>query len=411
MSLSVQKTIRVHKLPIEGSIFGLITAAGSSSRYGSSKKELEDLEGLTVLERAVEPFIPFCNAILITCPKGEKSRFEELFSKSKLKLVLASLKSGFIIAEGGKSRQESVLFGLRELAANCHDKGVVLIHDGARPWISKKLIEKTLNCARERGACLPLMPLTETPKIVEGDLIHDHPARGIIMSAQTPQAFSFPEILAAYELAHREGFKATDDAMIWDRYVGPVSWIEGERQNRKITFKEDLVAGISSLESNSFKMPFSIGLGYDIHPLVDGRPLLLAGVLIESEKGESGYSDGDVLWHAIIDAMLGAAAIGDIGLLFPPGEPEWKNADSSVLAKKAFALIRTEGWQLANIDCTVIIEKPKLAPYREAIRASISRNLDLSIESISLKAKTKEGFDATGHGEAIEAHAVVLIYR
>jgi len=411
MSSSVQKTISVHRLPIEGPSFGLITAAGSSSRYGSSKKELEDIGGFTVLERAIEPFIPFCNAILITCPQGEKSEFEELFSKSKLKPDLASLQAGFLITEGGSSRQESVLFGLRELAAHCNNDGVVLIHDGARPWISKKLIEKTLCCARQRGACLPLMPLTETPKVVEGGLIHDHPARGIIMCAQTPQAFSLMEILAAHELAHLEGFRATDDSMIWDHYVGPVSWIEGERKNRKITFKEDLMSGLLAHESLSFPMPLRIGLGYDIHPLVDGRPLLLAGVRIESEKGEAGYSDGDVLWHAIIDAMLGAAAAGDIGLLFPPGEPEWKDADSSVLARKALMLIRSKGWQLSNIDCTIIIEKPRLAPYREAIKASIAANLELSMESISLKAKTKEGFDATGRGEAIEAHAVVMICR
>jgi 2-C-methyl-D-erythritol 4-phosphate cytidylyltransferase/2-C-methyl-D-erythritol 2,4-cyclodiphosphate synthase len=262
------------------------------------------------------------------------------------------------------------------------------------------------------GACLPLAPLAETPKIVEGQLVRTHPSRSHVMTAQTPQAFSFPEILAAHELAAGEGYVATDDAMIWDYYVGPVFWIEGERRNRKITYREDLSASPDKPQAQvAAALAARTGIGYDIHPLIADRPLLLAGVQIESDRGEAGYSDGDVLWHALIDALLGAAALGDIGMHFPPGKPEWKNADSTELARTVAAMLHEHEWHIVNIDCTVIIEKPRLGPYREQICSAIARTLNIPQGSVSFKAKTKEGFDAVGRGEAIEAYAIVLITK
>jgi 2-C-methyl-D-erythritol 4-phosphate cytidylyltransferase/2-C-methyl-D-erythritol 2,4-cyclodiphosphate synthase len=399
MSQPAPKPIQAPRLPIAGRAFALVTAAGSSTRYGGPKKEFESLDGLTVIERALEPFLELCAGIVVTCPAGARSDFEAFFAQSTLHPALSRLPVGFDIVEGGAVRQESVRLGLRALAAIGCAEDIVLIHDGARPWISRPLILKTLECARTRGACLPLTPLTETPKIVEGEYIHAHPARAQMMTAQTPQAFSFPEILAAHELAHQEHYSVTDDAMIWDHYVGPVFWVEGERQNRKITFKEDIM----------HRPALRTGIGYDIHPLVEGRPLLLAGVRVESERGEAGYSDGDVLWHAIIDAALGAAALGDIGSHFPPGNPEWKNADSTRLARTVFTMLKERGLAFVNIDCTVLCERPKLGPYRERICAAIAETFELSPGAVSFKAKTKEGFDATGRGDAIEAQAVVLL--
>jgi 2-C-methyl-D-erythritol 4-phosphate cytidylyltransferase/2-C-methyl-D-erythritol 2,4-cyclodiphosphate synthase len=401
MSPSAPRPVRAPTLPIGRRAFALVTAAGLSTRYGGTKKEFEILDDITVLERAIEPFIEFCAGIVVTCPIGAKPEFEAFFTKSTLMPSLSRLNAGFAIVEGGAARQESVRLGLRALAALGCAPDIVLIHDGARPWISRELILKTLECAQARGASLPLIPLTETPKIVEGEYIHTHPARTHMMTAQTPQAFSFPEILAAHELALQEKYSATDDAMIWDHYVGPVFWVEGERQNRKITFKEDIMNG-SELRT---------GIGYDIHPLVEGRPLLLAGVRIENRRGEAGYSDGDVLWHAIIDAVLGAAALGDIGTHFPPDEPAWENADSTELARRALKMVKKQGWVIVNLDCTVVCETPKLSPYREQICASIAEILGLPSGAVSFKAKTKEGFDATGRGEAIEAQAAVLLAR
>jgi 2-C-methyl-D-erythritol 4-phosphate cytidylyltransferase/2-C-methyl-D-erythritol 2,4-cyclodiphosphate synthase len=401
MSPSSPKPIPAPSLPVGGRAFALVTAAGSSTRYGGAKKEFESLGGLTVLERALEPFMECCAGIVVTCPAGARHDFEAFFAKSTLHPALSRLAAGFEIVEGGAVRQESVRLGLRALAGLGCASDIVLIHDGARPWISHGLIMKTLERARARGASLPLTALTETPKIIEGEYIHTHPARTHMMTAQTPQAFSFPEILAAHELAAREHYSATDDAMIWDHYVGPVSWVEGERRNRKITFKEDIMNGAA----------LRTGIGYDIHPLVEGRPLLLAGVRVESERGEAGYSDGDVLWHAIIDAALGAAALGDIGSHFPPGAPEWKNADSTELARTVFKMVKDQGFVIVNLDCNVICERPKLGPYQERIRAAVAETFELPPDAVSFKAKTKEGFDATGRGEAIEAQALVLLER
>lgn len=404
MNPSASRTIRAPSLPLAGKAHALITAAGASTRFGATKKEFEPLDGATVLEKAIEPFIAICDSIVVTCPMGARGDFERFFERSGLAPALRGLPAGFSVVEGGALRQESVLFGLRALGADARGAGagdLVLIHDAARPWLSIDLLERTLASARLRGASLPLMQLTETPKAVEGETVVGHPSRASMMTAQTPQIFSFPEILEAHELAAREGFAATDDAMIWDHYIGPVAWVAGTRENRKITFKDDLVK----------QTEFRVGHGYDIHPLVEGRRLLLAGVEIESPRGEAGYSDGDVLWHAIIDALLGGASLGDIGTHFPPGAPAWKDADSTALARTAVSLVTARGWRFSNIDCTVICERPKLAPYRDRIRASIALALGLPIDAVSCKAKTKEGFDATGRGEAIEATALALLTR
>ncbi len=401
MNSASSRSIRAPHLPLAGKAHALITAAGTSTRFGGTKKEFEPLDDSTVLEKAVEPFIAICDSVVITCPKGARDDFERFFERSRLAPSLRALRGGFSIVEGGSVRQESVLFALRAMRGGTGVGDLVLIHDAARPWVSPSLIHRTLRSARERGASLPLLPLTDTPKAVDGDAVVDHPSRLSMMTAQTPQIFSFPEILEAHELAARENFAATDDAMIWDRSIGPVAWVHGERENRKITFKDDLVK----------QTEFRTGQGYDIHPLVEGRRLLLAGVEVESARGEAGYSDGDVLWHAIIDAMLGASAQGDIGTHFPPGAPEWKDADSTALARGAASAVATSGWKCCNIDCTVICERPKLAPYRDRIRAAIARTLALPIDAVSFKAKTKEGFDATGRGEAIEAFASVLMTR
>lgn len=401
MSASDSKPIIAPSPPLRGKVFALVTAAGSSSRYGGTKKEFERIDGLTVIERAIEPFTLVCSGIVVTCPPGSKPEFEAFFEESALFAALKNLPAGFAIVEGGSLRQESVRLGLRALSTLGCSRDIVLIHDGARPWISPGLILKIIEDTRIHGASLPLVPLIETPKIIEGGHIERHPARINMMTAQTPQAFSFPEILAAHELALKEGYEATDDSMIWDHYVGPVSWIEGERRNQKITFKEDLMATPS----------LCIGTGYDIHPLVEGRPLLLAGTHIPSERGEAGHSDGDVLWHAIIDAVLGAAALGDIGTHFPPGDPLWKGASSTDLARRVFNMITEQNFSIINIDCTVICEQPRLGPYREKICASIADTFAVPLDNVSFKAKTKEGFDATGRGEAIESQAAVLLAR
>jgi 2-C-methyl-D-erythritol 4-phosphate cytidylyltransferase/2-C-methyl-D-erythritol 2,4-cyclodiphosphate synthase len=231
-----------------------------------------------------------------------------------------------------------------------------------------------------------------------------------LATAQTPQGFRLGPLLEAHRRADAEGVDATDDAELWARYAGPVAWTEGERDNRKITFREDLAfrPGRPAGDGPPF---FRVGEGWDIHRLVPGRRLLLGGVEVPSDRGEEGWSDGDVLLHAVIDALLGSAALGDIGLLFPPGALEWKDADSRDLTRRARDLVRHTGWRPVNLDCTVILERPKLAPYRDAIRTSLAELLDMETEAVSFKAKTMEGLGPVGEGRAVEARAVLLAVR
>jgi 2-C-methyl-D-erythritol 4-phosphate cytidylyltransferase/2-C-methyl-D-erythritol 2,4-cyclodiphosphate synthase len=270
--------------------------------------------------------------------------------------------------------------------------------------VAAETIEAVLASAREHGACLPLADLPDTPKTISPDgFVEAHPRREAIMAAQTPQGFSLDVLERVYAAAAAEGWSATDDTQLWDRYVGKVAWVRGDRKNRKITYREDL-----PMEENA---AFRIGEGWDIHPLVEGRRLMLGGVHLEHPRGEAGHSDGDVLWHAITDALLGAAGLGDIGAHFPPSDLRWKGADSGVLARMAYEKVLEAGWKIGNIDATVILERPKLGPHREAIRASIAAALGVPAESVSVQAKTNEGFGEIGSGDAVEARAVALLRR
>jgi 2-C-methyl-D-erythritol 2,4-cyclodiphosphate synthase len=236
-----------------------------------------------------------------------------------------------------------------------------------------------------------------------------------VVFAQTPQGFAFPEILRAHERAaanESSGFEYTDDAEVWGQFAGAVTVLDGEKENRKITFQEDLnntIAKAKTVPVPAMAAGQRIGLGKDLHRLASGRRFLLGGVEIPFEKGELGHSDGDVLAHALCDALLGAAGLGDIGELFPPSDKKWKDADSMKLLRQAWKPVKTAGWRILNIDCVITCEKPKVLPYREEIRASLARALGIEKERIFVKAKTNEGLSEVGAGEAVEALAICLL--
>lgn len=396
-------------LPLRGKTYLLLTAAGTSSRFGGAKKELVRIAGRAVLECALDAFIRAGNisAAVVTCPSGGIEAIRKSISPSLLELSLDKIPGGIAFIEGGPTRQASVERGLDflvDLAKNSEDDpddSVVLIHDAARPWVTTSIIMDSEVSAKIHGACIPLADFADTPKLVSDDgFIESHLQRDILKAAQTPQAFSLGTIAKAHNAASREGWVCTDDAALWARYVGKVAYTKGDRSNRKITYREDIA------------MPESrIGEGWDIHPLVEGRALMLGGVAVDHDRGEAGHSDGDVLWHAIIDALLGAAGLGDIGTHFPPSDLEWKDARSSSLAGKIADLVASKGWQIGNIDSTVILEKPKLAPWKERIILGIASTLGIAPEAVSVKAKTMEGFGEIGRGDAIEARAIVLLIR
>jgi 2-C-methyl-D-erythritol 4-phosphate cytidylyltransferase/2-C-methyl-D-erythritol 2,4-cyclodiphosphate synthase len=236
-----------------------------------------------------------------------------------------------------------------------------------------------------------------------------HLRRADLYTAQTPQGFRFRSILDAHEKAVETTLPAeyTDDAEVWGEFAGRVALVAGDPENRKITFPEDLRSGYT--ESGERKKV--IGLGRDLHRLTPGRKFLLGGVEIPFDRGEQGHSDGDVLAHAVIDALLGAAGLGDIGELYSPDDPRWKDADSLELLKNAWTKVQNEGWSLVNLDCVVTCEKPKILPYRETIRRSLAQALGADPRSIFIKGKTNEGLGPLGAGEAVEAMAVCLLEK
>lgn len=408
-SLDPDHLIAPPKLPLRGEVYLILTAAGLSSRFGDTKKELQLLGGASVLQRSLEAFLGVerLARVIITYPEGRLEEFR-LALGPLLKGGSSPLPREIDFVQGGRSRQESVAKGLKAIMSAAADpaSAIVLVHDAARPWVSADTIGAVLASARKHGACIPLIDLPDTPKEIDPDgFICAHPRRDLLKAAQTPQGFALAPLSEAYAAAAVEGWMSTDDSSIWNRYLGKVSFVAGDRNNRKITYREDLP--MTERSSTIFR----IGEGWDIHPLVPSRKLLIGGIHIAHDKGEAGHSDGDVLWHAITDALLGAASLGDIGSHFPPSDARWKDADSGHLAKLAADLVAANGWTVGNIDCTVILESPRLGPYRDAIRANIARVLDVPDASVSMKAKTNEGFGEIGAGNAIEARAVVLLFE
>lgn len=408
--------------PGGGRIFVLVTAAGSSSRFGGGKKELAETGGIPVLRKCLSAFeaIPDIACLVITHPAEGRQALEAALDSAFLSRLKTSLPLGLLFVEGGPTRQESVARGLEALAAVTGASGgtsgsgprdIVLVHDAARPWVSRPLIERVIGKTRAAGACIPVIDLSDTPKQVSAEgMIEAHPQRETLKSAQTPQGFLFHDLLEAHRKARLEGWKCTDDSSLWDRYIGPVASVQGDRANIKITYREDL-AGEQVKPSSPGGLRPSVGEGWDIHPLVPGRRLVLGGVEVPHDRGESGHSDGDVLWHAVMDALLGASCLGDIGTHFPPSDARWKDADSSALAGHIASLIDSAGFRILSLDSTVMLEKPRLGPWKDAIRNRMAEVLGISPDRVSVKAKTCEGFGPVGQGEAIEARAISLLER
>lgn len=393
----------------------IVTAAGSSTRMGGDKKEFlptAHTKG-TVLSAATEPFFSACpvEALVITLAPGsgtegiEKTK-KALFASPILQDIFAQDSSPkLFFTEGGATRQESVFKGLLLLQEK-YPVDVVLIHDGARPFITADVISKVYKKVLEQGAAACGVPPVDTPKEVdkEGKILR-HLNRSSLTSIQTPQGFLFKPLLEAHIQASTDGIIYTDDTAIWNTYVGSVFVTEGCSENKKITYPEDIYL----LKGKT--MNIRTGLGYDLHRLTEDRNLMLGGVHIPYHKGELGHSDGDVLLHAITDALLGAAAISDIGEMFPPSHARWKDCDSKQFLLAAWEKVKNAGWQLGNIDCVIAIEAPKILPFRNAIRESIANILGVSIEQIFVKAKTAEKLGAIGSGDAVEVWATCLLQR
>ena len=403
----------------------VLVAAGSSSRMGGKKKEYLPMNGGTVLSSAAYIFLqalPF-SVVAVAYPAAQtpgKSEENEracraaLFSDQAVASFHTSAQTEFLFVEGGATRQQSVLNALEAVAKQCGTENpLVFIHDGARPFVSAQIIRDCHAAAAHYGAAAPAIQPTDTQKETdEQGCIARHLTRARLAAVQTPQAFRFQPLLSAHRAAAQQHIDCTDDTEIWDRFAAdgktyrPTKIVAGSHENRKITYPSDIPAAASE------NVPrIRTGLGYDKHILVAGRKLMLGGVAIPSDKGEAGHSDGDVLLHAITDALLGAAALGDIGSYFPPDDAQWKDADSKKLLATVWNDITAAGWSLGNIDCVIALEQPKFLPHRTAVCASIAAVLGVPTEQVFVKAKTGEKTGDVGTGKVIEATATCLLFR
>jgi 2-C-methyl-D-erythritol 4-phosphate cytidylyltransferase/2-C-methyl-D-erythritol 2,4-cyclodiphosphate synthase len=300
---------------------------------------------------------------------------------------------------GGAERQDSVAAALAALGPGF--AGTVLVHDGARPFASPQLFARVAAAAEEPGwdGAAAALAVRDTLHRPDGGVVD----RTGLWAAQTPQAFP-AEVLRR---ALAAGVRATDEAALVTACGGRVRFVPGEPGNLKVTYPEDLALAerLCAAEDGGLR----VGYGWDVHRLVPGRALVLGGVAIPSERGLLGHSDADVLCHAVMDACLGAAALGDIGTHFPPDDPRFAGADSLQLLRRVAALVAEAGWAVGNVDATVIAEAPRLAPHVPAMRAALAGALGVAPATVSVKATTAEGLGALGAGEGIAAHATASL--
>jgi 2-C-methyl-D-erythritol 4-phosphate cytidylyltransferase/2-C-methyl-D-erythritol 2,4-cyclodiphosphate synthase len=388
----------------------IIAAGGRGTRFGGAlPKQWLSLAGRTLLERSIAAFDRHAEVreVVVVVPADALAAPE-----SPLALLATSATSIRFVA-GGARRQDSVANGFAAISPQAE---IVLVHDAARPLVSAEVISRTIAAAAESGAAIAAVPVHDTVKqAADRDglpFIARTLPRETLHLAQTPQGFRRDVLAAA--IAQGGAADVTDEAGWAERAGYPVRLVLGDPDNMKITTERDLARAEAVLggtpASHAPQPPaMRIGIGYDLHRLVEGRPLLLGGVRIPFERGLLGHSDADAVCHAVTDAILGAANLGDIGRLFPDTDPRWKDADSLALLADARARVAAAGWALVNVDIVVIAQQPKIGPHAPAIRASLARALDTTPDAISIKGKTNEGMDAIGRGEAIAVHAVALL--
>jgi 2-C-methyl-D-erythritol 4-phosphate cytidylyltransferase/2-C-methyl-D-erythritol 2,4-cyclodiphosphate synthase len=420
-------------------VTAIIAAGGRGQRFGGGQlKQLLPVGGRPILERSVTAFLahPAISEIVVALPASLVDHPPEYLRQTTKPIHLVG---------GGARRQDSVANAFRVSAASSE---VIVIHDAARPFASADLIARTIAAAAECGAALAALASRDTVKRASGPGDGEGPAqaghyrtvletlpRETIFLAQTPQAFRRDVLQSALALGERDALDATDEAALAERAGHRVRLVDGEATNIKITTPEDLaiaeaIADTLRNEDRGLRRDGSpddrqsavrnpqaalpartgrAGTGYDLHRLVEGRPLILGGVTIPSARGALGHSDADVVCHAVTDAILGAACLGDIGRHFPDSDPRWKGASSLDLLSRAVALVAAEGLEVGNVDVTVILESPKITDHVDAMRAAVARAIGIEASRVSVKGKTNEGVDAVGRGEAIAAHAIALL--
>ena len=372
-------------------IYAVIPAAGAGSRAGFDKnKILQKMGGASVLWRTVSAFAQNENiaGIAVCANKNERAEIgRELCGFAKV-----------LYADGGSTRTESVKNALEVLAALPCPPDYVLIHDAARPFVSQKIIDDCVKTVRAHGSAVCALPCTDTLVHAQNDIITGSYDRETAFTLQTPQGFGFDELLAAYrKITPADSF--TDDSGVYAKYVAPPFLFMGEKSNIKLTFREDFAMN----ETRT-------GIGVDTHAFgAERKYIVLGGVRIDAPTGLHAHSDGDVLCHAVMDALLSAAGLPDIGHYFPDTDPQYKGADSLALLGKVRELIENEGFTVGNISAAIVAEAPKLAPHIQKMKQNIADVLQISERAVGISAGTNEGLGYLGRGEGITVVANALI--
>lgn len=389
-------------------VSAILAAGGRGTRLGASMpKQLLTVGDRSILERSFDTLDAHDNIheIIVALP-ADLAATPPPF--------LISTRKPVRIVDGGARRQDSVA---RAFARTAPHADVIVIHDAARPFASADLFTRVIAAASRGGAAIAALQAQDTVKEATTaagiSVVAKTMARGSIYLAQTPQAFT-RQVLAEAILQGNAMTVATDEASLAEQAGHPVRLVDGEAANIKITTEHDLRVSEALARSpkpgaRSPQGNMRVGTGYDLHRLEPGRKLIIGGVEIPHEMGLIGHSDADVLCHAVTDAILGAAAQGDIGRHFPDTDPTWKGADSIDLLKRAAGIVRAAGFAISNVDAVVIAELPKLAPHVDAMRRKLADAMGVDVSAISVKGKTNEKVGALGRNEAIAVHAVALL--
>lgn len=386
----------------------IIVAAGSGKRMKSNiSKQFLKIDNKSILTHTIDKFQnnEFIDEIILVLKDTDVEYCRNnIVNKYKLNKVKK-------LVVGGRERYNSVHEGLKNVSKKCD---IVLIHDGARPNVSQEIIQRSIMETIKHKACVIGVPVINTIKIVnENDEITSTPQRKSIWNAQTPQCFEYKLILDAYNKALNNEIEFTDDSMLMEKLGYKVKMVMGDYNNIKITVPQDikLVKAINDDKDCDGGVNFNmrVGLGYDVHKLVEGRKLILGGVQIDHSKGLLGHSDADVLLHALMDSMLGAVGLGDIGRHFPDTDQQYKDISSLDLLEHVYTLLKDKNYAVVNVDCTVSAQKPKLAPYIIKMRENIAKVIHTSVDRINIKATTTEKLGFEGREEGMSAQAICMI--
>lgn len=371
-------------------ITAIVCAAGKGERTGfNENKILRELNGLPVLSYSLSAFAPFVDEILVTTTEKDEERINALLSPFP----------NARIVRGGNTRSESVYHALKEARGD-----VVLVHDAARPFVTEQIIRDCIDSVKNYGSGVCALPATDTVVFTRANQILSVPDRGTIYTVQTPQGFETKKLLAAYEQAIQAQNTFTDESGVYAAFIEPPRLFVGDVKNKKLTFAED------------FSITERVGFGVDTHAFYsekEGAPLIgfitLGGARIPSERALKAHSDGDVLVHALMDALLSAAGLRDIGYYFPDTDEKYRGADSMELLAEVMRLVKEQQLKPRNVSISILAEKPRLSPYIEPMKSSLAEVLSLPLSQIGIAAGTNEKLGYIGEGKGITVYAMVLL--